>query len=62
MQQFANVKAKTLPPMGNLYGNSYVVDLRQAQVRLKLMNNEVDSKYTILLRLTTNFINMVIYI
>lgn len=46
MQQFANVKAKTLPPMGNLYGNSYIVDLRQAQVRLKVMNNEVDSKKT----------------
>jgi len=53
MQQFANVKAKTLFPMGNLNGNSYVVDLKQAQVRLRVMHNEVDSK--------KNFLNTPLY-
>lgn len=50
MRQFANVKAKTFTPMGNLYGNSYVVDLRPTVVRLRVMHNEVDSK--------KNFVNI----
>lgn len=44
MGQYANIKAKTLPPMGNLYGNSYAVDLKQTLVRLRVMRNEVDKK------------------
>jgi len=53
MRQFANVKAKTLTPMGNLYGNSYVVDLRPTMVRLRVMHNEVENK--------KNFVNTPFY-
>lgn len=49
----ANVIPKTLTPMGNLYGNSYVVDLRPTLVRLRVMHNEVDNN--------KNFVNLPLY-
>lgn len=60
MRQFANVnslmsklKLKAKTPMGNLYGNSYVVDLRPTVVRLRVMYNKVDNK--------KNFVNTPFY-